>query len=124
MTEFLVDANLPEQVLPLGQAKVSVPKKDGQPPSDTEIWTLARKNNWVVFTRDTDFFDRLSLLGPPPKVVWFWGGNMKRKAMVDLVQRKWPDVLKLLEDNDLIEIHSDRLETFQFSQSKERGPSD
>ena len=83
MTEFLVDANLPEQVLPLGQAKVSVPGKDGQPPSDTEIWTLARKNNWVVFTRDTDFFDRLSLLGPPPKVVWFRGGNMKRKAMVD-----------------------------------------
>ena len=115
MTEFLVDANLPEQVLPPGQAKVSLPDKDDQQPSDTEIWNIARKNGWVVVTRDTDFFDRLSLFGPPPKVVWFRGGNMKRKAIIDLVQRKWPDVLKLLKDNDLIEIHPDRLETFKFS---------
>jgi hypothetical protein len=40
---------------------------------------------------------------------------MKRKAMVDLIHRKWSGVLELLKDNDLIEIHADRLETFKFS---------
>jgi len=115
MTEFLVDANLPEQVLPPGQPKVSLPEKEGVRPTDTEIWGIARSKGWVVVTRDTDFFDRLSLFGPPPKVVWFRGGNMRRKAIVDLVHRQWPDVVKLLKENDLVEIHSDRLETFKFS---------
>ena len=68
-----------------------------------------------MVTRDTDFFDRLSLFGPPPKVVWFRGGKMKRKLIVDLVHRQWSDVLKLLKENDLVEIHPDRLETFKFS---------
>lgn len=40
---------------------------------------------------------------------------MRRKAIVDLVHRQWPDVVKLLKENDLVEIHSDRLETFKFS---------
>ena len=115
MTEFLVDAHLPEQVLPPGQRKVSLPEKDGVRPTDTEIWGIARSKGWVVVTRDTDFFDRLSLFGPPPKVVWFRGGNMRRKAIVDLVHRQWPDIVKLLKENDLVEIHPDRLETFRFS---------
>ena len=114
MTEFLVDANLPVQVLPPGQAKVSLPEKNGIRPTDTEIWEIARHKGWIVVTRDTDFFDRLSLFGPPPKVVWFRGGNMKRKAMVELVHRQWPNVLELLKENDLVEIHPDKLETFRF----------
>jgi len=39
---------------------------------------------------------------------------MKRKAMVELVHRQWPNVLELLKENDLVEIHPDRLETFRF----------
>lgn len=48
MTEFLVDANLPEQVLPPGQPKVSLPEKDGVRPTDTEIWPSreSRAGSW------------------------------------------------------------------------------
>jgi len=82
-------------------------------PTDNELWQHARERNWMILTRDTDFFDRLILEGPPPKVIWVRLGNIRRRDLQSLLSRLWPRILELLTDADLIEIHPESLETFQ-----------
>ena len=38
--------------------------------ADSEIWTYARQNGFLIVTADADFFDFAANLGPPPQVIW------------------------------------------------------
>jgi predicted nuclease of predicted toxin-antitoxin system len=86
----------------------------GERLSDEEIWRRGRVGDWIVLTQDTDFFDRLVLEGPPPRVVWVRTGNLRRRAMEELLVRVWPEVERLLEKAALVEIHADVVEGISF----------
>ena len=47
-------------------------------PTDKLIWDHGRRDGWTLLTKDTDFFERLALEGPPPKVIWLRTGNLRR----------------------------------------------
>ncbi|MBX3280476.1 MAG: DUF5615 family PIN-like protein [Acidobacteria bacterium] len=38
--------------------------------SDKEVWEYARREGFLMVTKDADFSDLCMLLGFPPKVVW------------------------------------------------------
>ena len=42
---------------------------------DSEVWQFARKENYVIVTKDADFNDMSVLQGFPPYVVWIKTGN-------------------------------------------------
>ncbi len=42
---------------------------------DVLVWEHARRNNFVVVTKDADFADLSVLRGFPPKVIWIRRGN-------------------------------------------------
>ena len=42
----------------------------GPQPTDHELWSMARVKDLTILTRDADFFDRIIIEGPPPKVIW------------------------------------------------------
>lgn len=85
--------------------------------SDGQLWLHARQHDRIIVTKDADFFDRLSLEGSPPKVVWVRLGNLRRAALEAEVLRQWPAVLNLLESANLVELHGDRLEAVQLGVS-------
>ncbi len=43
--------------------------------SDAKIWRYARENGFAILSKDSDFAQRSSLLGSPPKVIWLRIGN-------------------------------------------------
>ena len=43
--------------------------------SDLEVWQYALENEFVIVSKDSDFAQRSSLLGSPPKVIWVRIGN-------------------------------------------------
>lgn len=43
--------------------------------TDVEIWNYARENEFTIVTKDSDFWERAVLDGPPPKVIWIRLGN-------------------------------------------------
>ena len=43
--------------------------------SDIEIWNYAFKNQFTIFTFDSDFIDLATLKGSPPKIIWMRFGN-------------------------------------------------
>ena len=43
--------------------------------SDVKIWQYAEENGFAILSKDSDFAQRSSLLGSPPKVIWLRIGN-------------------------------------------------
>jgi predicted nuclease of predicted toxin-antitoxin system len=59
---------------------------------DIEIWEYAKKNDYVIVTFDSDFYDLSVIKGIPPKVIWLRTGNTSTE-----------NILRILTDNnDLI----------------------
>ena len=82
--------------------------------SDGRLWRYARDHGLVILTKDADFFDRLSLEGAPPKVVWVRVGNVRRSDLEARLVMQWPAIAAMLSTADLVEIHPDRLEAVSF----------
>jgi predicted nuclease of predicted toxin-antitoxin system len=107
----LIDENLPRSLCQrLSQINAIHATELGSRLSDEELWTKARKAGWDIMTKDSDFFDRLHLEGPPPRVLWIRTGNLRRHALEALIERNWPRMLSMLDTSYLIELHSDRIE--------------
>ena len=62
---------------------------------DREVWEYARREGFLVVTKDADFSDLCMLLGFPPKVIWIRRGNCKTSDIESLLRRHHPDVEKL-----------------------------
>jgi predicted nuclease of predicted toxin-antitoxin system len=43
--------------------------------TDREIWNFAKKEDYSIVTFDADFYDMVTLFGPPPKIIWLRTGN-------------------------------------------------
>jgi predicted nuclease of predicted toxin-antitoxin system len=107
---LLIDENLPASLAVILPVSCSHATDLGIQPSDHSIWLHARHDDWVILTRDTDFFDRIILHGPPPKVIWVRLGNMRRTALEIHLLQLWPSIISLLESADLVEVHPHALE--------------
>lgn len=115
MKRFLIDENLPFVLgQRLGVDYVHATEVDSQA-SDSILWDYAKKHDLFVLTRDTDFFDRLLLHGPPPKVVWVRLGNLRKQDLMRTLEARWSTIQKRLESADLIEVYPDRLEALSFT---------
>ena len=113
--KLLVDENLPVELgRSLGMDVIHATEL-GIRLTDDQIWNEAKRLDRILVTKDTDFFDRMALVGPPPKVVWARFGNMRRKDVVALFVRDWPDISRLLNASDLVEVFIDRIEGISFS---------
>lgn len=115
MNHLLIDENLPASLAKTLPLACSHATDLGEQPTDHELWLHARKMDWTILTRDTDFFDRLMLEGPPPKVIWVRLGNIRKKDLENMLLRLWPRITALIAKADIIEIHPDSLESFQRS---------
>lgn len=110
---LLIDENLPVTLADLLPVECFHATKFGRNQSDHELWIAAREQDLVILTRDTDFFDRLMIEGPPPKVVWVRLGNLRRRELEVGLVDMWATIEGLLVSADLIEIHPGIIETFQ-----------
>jgi predicted nuclease of predicted toxin-antitoxin system len=115
VNHLLIDENLPASLASTLPLPCSHATDLGKQPPDRLLWQYAREKNWTILTRDADFFDRLMLDGPPPKVIWVRLGNIRKKDLETLLLRLWPQICDLLPDADLVEIHPNSLETFKRS---------
>jgi len=52
---------------------------------DSIIWDYAREHGCIVATKDSDFEQRIVLLGAPPKVIWLRTGNCTTSHLVSLL---------------------------------------
>jgi predicted nuclease of predicted toxin-antitoxin system len=113
--KLLIDENLP---IALGRGlvlKTVHATELGNRLTDLELWDEGVAQDSVLVTKDADFFDRMSLIGPPPKVIWIRLGNMRRKELERVFSERWPKIAQLLETSDLVELFIDSIEGISFT---------
>jgi predicted nuclease of predicted toxin-antitoxin system len=67
---------------------------------DPDIFAALRKPGEVIMTKDDDFVDIVTRLGPPPQVLWVTCGNVTNRVLKPLLERALPEVLRLLESGE------------------------
>lgn len=68
---------------------------------DYDIWLYAKKNNFVILSRDSDYYDLSLIKGSPPQVIWLKIGNCSKQRVVDLLIKKNNVLNNLLEYENL-----------------------
>jgi predicted nuclease of predicted toxin-antitoxin system len=48
---------------------------------DTEVWAFARREGFVIVSKDADFHHRSLLMGAPPRVIWLRLGNCSTRVV-------------------------------------------
>ena len=85
LADIYPDSN---HVYPLGLDRVD----------DKEIWEYARREGFLVVTKDADFSDLCMLLGSPPKVIWIRRGNCKTSTIEMILRHHYADIESLNKD--------------------------
>lgn len=66
--------------------------------TDRAVWEFARQGDFVIVTLDADFFDLLSLYGPPPRVIWIRCGNQPTAFYEKLLRARQARIVEWLQD--------------------------
>lgn len=85
LADIYPDSN---HVYPLGLDRVD----------DKEIWEYARREHFLIVTKDADFSDLCMLLGFPPKIIWVRRGNGQTSAVEAILRHHYTDVEVLAKD--------------------------
>lgn len=110
MNGYLIDENLPSaRFFPCSREVVHA-RSLATMATDTQLWTYAKEHALAIVTKDSDFSHRILPATPPPWVVHFVLGNMRRQDMILFIEKIWPAVERLLPDHKLLRIFPDHIE--------------
>lgn len=106
---FLVDVNLPKRFIFFNQpAFTHIVDINPQMP-DEEIWDYALKENKVILTKDTDFYEKSISSENKPKVIFFQLGNLTLKELHDFFDKNWGKIVEHLDKSDLIIVNKEKV---------------
>lgn len=72
-----------------------------QSASDSEIWNCAKKNDFVIVTKDEDFHVRSLLDGSPPKILWIRSGNCSTDLVETLLRKNSSQIERFQQQSTL-----------------------
>jgi predicted nuclease of predicted toxin-antitoxin system len=62
--------------------------------TDSDIWEYAKKEGYIIVSKDNDFRQRVFLFGSPPKVIWLSVGNGGTQIIKELLLNKVSEIKK------------------------------
>ncbi|MBW8049632.1 MAG: hypothetical protein FVQ77_04700 [Cytophagales bacterium] len=68
--------------------------------SDDKVWSFAKKENYIIITKDADFSERVFFHGYPPKVIWIKRGNCSTKIIESLLRDHYKEILNLSQHEE------------------------
>ncbi len=109
--KLLLDENLSRRVVPFIQdafpesTQVALLGMENCP--DKDIWHYAKAHDYVIVTKDSDFYEMSLLYGQPPKIIWLKIGNQTKAATIRALTEKSVEIERLLtaENKACIEIY-------------------
>lgn len=66
--------------------------------TDEEVWNFARRERYVIVSKDSDFYARSILTGAPPKVIWIQRGNCSTQNIERILRRRFDDIRRFGDD--------------------------
>lgn len=75
--------------------------------TDAQIFLAAKAAAAIVMTKDNDFVELLTRVGPPPQVLWLTCGNTSNARLEQILAVTLPQALALIKAGEvLVEIHA------------------
>lgn len=68
--------------------------------TDSDIWKLAKANDYIIVSKDNDFRQRSFLFGAPPKVIWLNVGNHGTQAIKDLILTEYTNITTFYKNKE------------------------
>lgn len=102
--KLLLDENLSRRIVPFLQADYpdssQIAMEGLERAGDLEVWRYAKDNDFVIVTKDSDFYELSLLYGAPPKVVWLQVGNASKGKVMQLLLDHCEAIKRLLAHPD------------------------
>lgn len=117
MHKFIVDTQLPPKLAKALSAKGfqavhTTYYPEGQNLKDYRIREIASKENRIVVTKDTDFFDYYMLKGAPPKVLLLEVGNIDNKILLLFFEKNLEAIVSLFDTSGLVVCSEEKIISF------------
>ena len=114
MTSFIVDAQLPYSLaIMLRQRGYDAVHTDDLPnkerTGDNEIRIVAKDDNRIVITKDSDFFNSYILSKSPSRLLLISTGNIINKELFYLFEKYLETIVVNFETNTFLELTNDEL---------------
>ena len=115
--KFLVDANLPPRLCvwlrSRGHDAEHLFDFNLLTATDSAVWQHARTLDFVILSKDVDFYDRALLFGSPPQVVHVSTGNCSNTRLLEILAIEWGEIERALSSGSrLISVTQEKLEVF------------
>lgn len=115
MQKFIVDTQLPPVLASFFIRKgynathtTDYPKGDLL--NDDEIIQIAERENRIIITKDSDFFDKYFLLERSFSTLYLRVGNMKNNDLIDLIQKHLDIIIREFDQGSkLLMLANDQL---------------
>ena len=108
--KFLIDAQLPKKLSRFLNEKgiesihtLDLPSRNST--SDSEIIALSQSEQYIVITKDTDFWDIYKQKAEPYKLIYLTVGNCSTQDLIQLFDSNLSIILEALKTSDVIEIN-------------------
>jgi predicted nuclease of predicted toxin-antitoxin system len=59
---------------------------------DSLIWDYAKGNDFMIVSKDSDFYQRSLVFGHPPKVIWIRRGNCSTTDIENILRKHFDDI--------------------------------
>ncbi|MDP2806228.1 MAG: DUF5615 family PIN-like protein [Gallionellaceae bacterium] len=66
--------------------------------NDLSVWNYAAAHDFLLVSKDTDFYERSLVFGAPPKIVWLRIGNSSVSETIALLRSQYIVVRHFSED--------------------------
>jgi predicted nuclease of predicted toxin-antitoxin system len=109
--KLLLDENLSRRVVPFIQDafpdSTQIALLGMENSADKDIWQYAKDHDYVIVTKDSDFYEMSLLYGSPPKILWLKIGNQTKAATIRALTENSVDIERVLmaENKACVEVY-------------------
>jgi len=107
--KFIIDAHLPKRLSRFLNEKgfdsihtLDLPKKNAT--KDFEINEVSLKENRIVISKDSDFYNRFLVKSEPFKLIIISTGNISNKDLIVLIEKNLDKIVEEISHNFVLEI--------------------
>jgi predicted nuclease of predicted toxin-antitoxin system len=101
--DWLIDAQLPPRLCAWfhshGEHAVHVSDlENGLLLPDETLWNYARDREYIIVSKDRDFYDRSLLYGAPPQVLYITVGNCSNDRLIEILEYSWKEITSAIRE--------------------------